>query len=76
MSFTAICGCGFPVVWINVDVAKRDIERVFVTLALIVRQQISFRCRIHHTQAALADARRSCGLRDQPSAVEFLISRL
>ena len=42
--------------------------------ACVVRQQISFRCRVHHTQAALANARLLCGLHDQPSAVEFLIS--
>ena len=41
MSFTAICGCGFPIVWINVDVAKRDIERVFATLALSASRSLS-----------------------------------
>jgi len=39
--FNAICGCGFSVICINVEVVKRDFQRVLVMLALAARRSRS-----------------------------------
>ena len=40
-TLTAICDCGFPVVWNNVEAEKRDYDRVLEALACLF-------CRVHH----------------------------